>query len=810
MSMHDSMGKILYGKYKWIIRSVFLLLLLFFVFFMIDRISPLPPFAKAYSTIIYSNDGKIIHGFLSNDDKWRIRADYSEISGDLCDAIIFKEDKYFYWHPGINPVSVIRALYNNTIKGRRTSGASTITMQLARLLNPAKRTMGAKIREAFRALQLEMHFSKKEILTMYLNLLPYGGNIEGVKAASMIYFDQLPKELSPAQIAMLTVIPNNPNALMPQNRSALLNNRNYWLLQMGKEGVFTKEEVDDALSEGFESVRYSIPREAAHLAYRLKSSAMNSQQNSLAGDDKGFRAGVNDQQNALSGNAYRLRADAHDRIYTTIDRSLQHKVETSLQNYIRALRSMQITNASVIVVNNRTMEVAAYAGSAGFDENAFSGQVDGVRAIRSPGSALKPALYMLAFDRGYVSPKTVVPDVPVNFSGYRPENYDQSYRGSVTIEQALALSLNVPAVDLLERTGLNDLHTLLSNAGFKWIAKNKKKTGLSLILGGCGTTLEELTGLYAAFANRGIWHPLQYTDSGKSKGVYLGSPGSAFMITDILTELKRPDLPNEYREAANLPKIAWKTGTSYGRRDAWAIGYNADYTVGVWTGNFDGRGIYELNGTDCAVPLLFMIFNHLNAQNSDWFIPSPDVDFRLVCSETGMMPDTFCHNTIMETFLPGISPSIRCYHMRPVFTNSNETISYCGECMPAAGYKTVLYPNYPAELVNYYEEMKIPYKRIPDHNAACTAIIEDQGPLITSLTNGAEYLVIAGRKQQLMLKSSYENGVNTIYWYIDKKFYKKTPPDQAVYFQAERGQHTIICSDDRGRSTTISIRVTMI
>ncbi len=813
---------------RWLVWPALILIVLFLLFIVIDRVAPLPDLSKGYSTIIYSDDGKILHGFLSKDDKWRIRADYEEISGDLCDAIIFKEDKYFYWHPGINPLSVARALYNNTLKGRRTSGASTITMQLARLLKPANRTIGAKVQEAFRALQLEFHLSKREILTLYLNLLPYGGNIEGVKSASMIYFDQQPRELSPAQIAMLTVIPNNPNALKPSNRVALLNNRNHWLLRMGKAGIFTKQEVDDALAEGFESVRYSIPRKAAHLAYRLKGST------SVIPHDKK----PDNLQLYLTG--------GNDRIYTTLDVALQHKVETSLGNYVRALRSMQITNASVIVVNNRTMKVVAYAGSAGFDENEYSGQVDGVRAIRSPGSALKPALYMLAFDRGYVSPKSVVPDVPVNFSGYSPENYDQSYRGSVTIEQALALSLNVPAVELLDRVGLSDLNTLLANARFRWIAKNRKKTGLSLILGGCGTTLEELTGLYAAFANRGVWQPLQYTkirynsnqqseigskevgengaersredkrlreggtDKATGSSVVLGSPGSAYMITEILTELKRPDLPNEYREAANLPKIAWKTGTSYGRRDAWAIGYNADYTVGVWTGNFSGRGIYELNGTDCAVPLLFMIFNHLNAQNSDWFVPTADVDFRLVCTETGMMPDTFCHNRIMETYLPGISPSVKCNHMKPVFTNANETVSYCSECMPAAGYKTVLYPNYLPQLINYYEEMMIPYKRIPDHNAACTAIIDERGPDITSLTDGAEYLVIAGRKQQLMLKCSPENGINTIYWYVNKKFYKKTTPEQAVYLQAEKGQHNITCSDDRGRSTTINIRVTYI
>lgn len=784
----------MHKRNKRILFISFIFLLPPLLFIVLDQIFPLPLFTKGYSTIVYSNDGEIIHGFLSSDDKWRIRADYNEISGDLSEAIVFKEDKYFWYHPGINLISVVRAFWNNTITGRRTSGASTITMQVARMLNPDNRTLKAKFRESYRALQLEWHYSKKDILTLYLNLLPYGGNIEGVKTASLMYFGQEPKELSAAQTVMLTVIPNNPNVLMPKNRSRLFNNRNYWLLQMGKAGIFTKEEVDDALLENFGSTRYPISQYAPHLSNRLFLSTLKSNRNYT-------------KNNSI------IIPSIPDRIYSTLDLSIQSKVESSISNYIRTLRSLQITNAAVLVLNNRTMEVKAYAGSAGFNETQFSGQVDGVRALRSPGSALKPALYMLAFDKGYVSPKTIVTDVPVNFNGYRPENYDESYRGKVSIEQALALSLNVPAVELLDKIGINDLNLLLANAGFNWITKNKRKTGLSLILGGCGTTLEEMTALYASFANKGIWKPLIYSkEKGdeKSQKIILGSPGSTYMITEILTSLKRPDLPNEYREAADLPRIAWKTGTSYGRRDAWAIGYNADYTVGVWTGNFDGRGVPELNGSDCAVPLLFMIFNQLQIKNSDWFFLPGDADFRLVCSETGMIPDTFCHNRVVETFLPGISPSIRCNHMTPIFTDYKEQISYCRECLPESGYKTVLFPNYSPELISYYDEMKIPYKRIPDHNLLCNALDDEAGPMITSLTDGAEYLVFAGRKQQLLFKSNCNNGVKTIYWYVDKKFYKKCSPNESVYFLADKGLHSISCSDDRGRTSSINIKVTLI
>lgn len=793
-----------------LIPATFIVLLLLFL--LLDLFIPLPDDKRGYSKVIYSDNGEIMHCFLSQDDKWRIRADYEEISGDLCNAIIFKEDKYFYWHPGINALSVARALWNNIIRGRRTSGASTITMQLARLMDPSARTWGTKVREAFRALQLEWHYSKKEILTMYLNLLPYGSNIEGVKAAALIWFDEKPRELSPAQLVTLTVIPNNPNVLMPSNHKALLDNRNKWLLRMGRRGIFTTQEVEDGLHEEFNRTRYPLPRKAPHISIRLAI------ENDMSFDHHSQRSANNkDQQYA--------GVVENDRIYSTIDLQLQSIVESSLANYIRPLRNLQITNAALLIVDNKTREVKAYAGSAGFGEDQFSGQVDGVRAVRSPGSTLKPALYMLAFDRGLVSPKSSLTDVPINFSGYRPENYDETYRGKITVEESLSLSLNVPAVNILDQLGVNDFTSLLGAAHFDWINKNSKKLGLSLVLGGCGTTLEELTGLYAAFANGGIWKPLIYhkkrTGSSTNEAgddmmitntdsVRIGSSGSAYMITDILTDLKRPDLPNEYLESAGLPKIAWKTGTSYGRRDGWAIGYNADYTVGVWTGNFDGKGIPELNGTDIAVPLLFMIFNQLNKSGDEWFFPPKDVDFRLVCSESGMVPDTFCLNRIMETFLPGISPSMRCNHLKPVFTDSKGLISYCSECLPEKGYKSTFYPNYPSELISYYDELSIPYTHIPDHNPECTYVSQDTGPLITSLTNGAEYLVFKGRKQKLLLRSNCMNGTREVFWYVDKKLLQKAHPTQSVYMQASAGNHSITCIDDRGRSSTIHIKVSVL
>lgn len=752
-------------------------IVLFCVFVVVDAIFPFNMVKVEYGPVIYDEEGALIHAFLTSDDKWRLKAELYEITPEIKKAFIFKEDRWFYAHPGVNLLSVGRAVFNNLLHRRRTSGASTITMQLARLLDPAPRTYTNKFKEMFRALQLELHYSKDEILLAYLNLLPYGGNIEGVKAASMIYFDEMPRALSLGQVAMLTVIPNNPNYLKPSVKNEhLLNYRNHWLNRFKASGKFSREAVNDALMETIVAQHKTIPRLAPHFSLRMAA-------------------------NASQGN-----------IYSSLNLGLQSKVEMLAGNYVRQLRSVNVGNLAVIVVSNQTREVKAYLGSADFNDANYQGQVDGVTALRSPGSALKPVLYALAIDKGLVTPKTMVTDVPVNFAGYRPENYDELYRGKVTVEYALAHSLNVPAVELLDKLGTEQLTSALSRIGFKWIANHRKHLGLSVILGGCGTTLEELTALFASFASGGIYQPLQF-NNGKTlqNADTLCSPQAAWMITEMLTGLQRPDLPNQYQQAAQLPAIAWKTGTSYGRRDGWAIGYNPEYTVGVWTGNFPGFGSPELNGADCAVPLLFNIFNALTVSRMpDWFMPPDELDFRLVCTQTGMVPDTFCHQTVMDYFIPGISPAMRCNHLHQVYTNSGETMTYCRQCLPATGYKSSLYPTYPASLISWYNEMQIPYNAEPPHNPDCPAIRREGDPVITSLNDGAEYLLIAGRKQQLMLTCNAENGVAKVYWYLNDRFYKSAGPSEKVFFEPDAGNYKVSCSDDRGRNSDVYIQVSFL
>ena len=756
------------------------ILLLLTAAWVLDTAFPFHP-KVPYSTQILAADGSVLHTFLSKDDKWRLQTEVAEITPLLRKTLIRKEDRYFAWHPGVNPLALGRAALRNLLTGRRTSGASTITMQVVRLLEPRERTYGSKFVEILRAFQLEWHYSKNEILQMYLNLVPYGGNIEGIKAASLLYFGKPPQLLSLAEITALAIVPNRPSSLRPDTRQAnLLAARNAWLRRFEKENLFEKSTIQDALREPLDVTRRAAPREIPHLALRLK----------------------------------REFPDAPT-IHTAIRPQKQRQTEELVKNYVNRLQSRNIHNAAVLVVNNETGAVEAYVGSADFNNLYDGGQVDGVRAVRSPGSTLKPLLYATAFDKGLLTPQTVLNDVPTNFGGYEPENFDQRFNGPVTVEFALAYSLNVPAVKVLQEVSTPALVEQLKKAGFQTVSKQEKDLGLSLILGGCGVTLEELTRLFAAFAREGKVRPLALgspvflsENKRKSTGSEIISPGAAFLITNILTQITRPDLPTNFSNTYHLPRIAWKTGTSYGRRDAWSVGYNKRYTVGVWVGNFSGQGVPELSGADTATPLLFSIFNSLDYNSPKGWYRAPDpVAVRQVCAASGDIPVEFCTNKIRDYHLMGVSPYRRCTHRKWVFTDAAAEVSYCPYCLPDADYVRRSFPNLAPELIAYYESRKLPYEKQPPHNPACERVFRDGAPLIVSPNEGSEYYVRRDEPQQLLLSCQAANNVEAVFWYVNDKLYQKSTPNEAVFFSPPPGRVKISCSDDKGRNSDIWIEV---
>ena len=752
----------------------------------LDRAFPLPP-APRYSPIVLAADGSVLHAYLNPTQKWRMKTELAEITPALQQAIINKEDRYFRYHFGVNPMAIIQAAGRNIFKKGRTTGASTITMQVARLLEPKERTVGNKLLEILRATQLEAHYSKAEILQLYLNLVPYGGNIEGVKSAALLYFQQPPDYLSLAQTVTLAIIPNQPRILvLGKNNALILAERNRWLRQFQQQHLFPNQDIEDAINEPLDAQRHAAPTLAPHLARRLVT-----------------------------------QFPGQPIIHSTLRRNPQAKAEDLTRNYVRRLRELGITQAAVLVVNNRTRAVEAYVGSADFADAAGSGQVDGVRAVRSPGSTLKPFLYALAVDRGIVTPKLKLPDVPTNFSGFRPENFDKSCAGEVTVERALTYSLNIPAVRVLADVGVSTFTDKLRLAGFKSVAKAAPRLGLSTILGGCGATLEELTGLYAALADGGNYQPLGISTPFERKtstlktqpSTLLFSPAAAFLITDILAQRTRPDLPMGYQNSRHLPKIAWKTGTSYGRRDAWSIGYNQDYTIGVWVGNFSGQGSPALTGADVASPLLFDLFNTL-AYNSpnNWAVPPATLDFRLVCAETGLVPGEHCPNQLIDYYLPGTSSARRCEHQKEALVSADGAMAYCRACMPAAGFRRQLFLNPLPEVLAFRETQGLPATRLPPHNPACRLVRGSDdgagaGLAITSPLDHAEYVLNRGEKQQMLLSCAAGSQVRQVFWYVNDQFLRAAKATERVFFRPPSGAVKISCADDHGRNVDIWLQV---
>ena len=757
-----------------------------FLLLALDRVFPLP-LPPRYSPIVLAADGSVLHAFLNPTQKWRMKTELAEITPALQRAIINKEDRYFRYHFGVNPVAIAQAAGRNLFGKGRTTGASTITMQVARLLEPKERTFGNKLLEMLRAVQLEAHYSKAEILQLYLNLVPYGGNIEGVKSAALLYFQQPPDYLSLAQTVTLAIIPNQPRGLvLGRHNDRIVAERNRWLRRFQQQHLFPDQDIADALAEPLDAQRHAAPALAPHLARRLVAQ--------LAGQPI---------------------------LHSTLQRGPQAKAEDLTRNYVRRLRELSISQAAVLVLNNRTRAVEAYVGSADFRDAASAGQVDGVRAVRSPGSTLKPFLYALAVDRGIVTPKLKLPDVPTNFSGFRPENFDKSCAGEVTVERALTYSLNIPAVRVLAEVGVPTFTDKLRAAGFRSVAKTAPRLGLSTILGGCGATLEELTGLYAALADGGKYQPLHTAAPVEGKNAtrktppakLLFSPAAAFLITDILAQRTRPDLPMGYQNSRHLPKIAWKTGTSYGRRDAWSIGYNADYTIGVWVGNFNGQGSPALTGADVASPLLFDLFNAL-AYNSPnrWAVPPATLDFRLVCAETGLVPGEHCPNQLLDYYLPGTSSARRCEHQKEVLVSADGAMTYCRACVPAAGFRRQLFPSPLPEVLAFREAQGLPSSRLPPHNPACRLVRAEEGGAgaalaITSPLDHAEYVLDSKDRQQMLLSCAAGSEVRQVYWYVNDRFLRAAAATDRVFFRPPSGNVKISCADDHGRNVDIQLRV---
>lgn len=599
---------------------------------LLDLIFPIPlPKRRDTSTLVVARDGSPLRAFADRDGVWRYPATVDSVSPLYLQALLDYEDRHFWRHPGINPVALARAGWQWLRHGRIVSGGSTLTMQVARILDPGlkgtrSRTPWGKAKQLLRAMQLEAHLSKRDILTLYLNRAPYGGPIEGVEAASWAYLGKPAARLSQAEAALLTVLPQSPSRLRPDREpEAARRARDKVLARMATLGVWTREQVEDARIEPVVARSLQPPRMAALLAERLRAAHPHA-----------------------------------ERIASTIDPDLQRTLEERVAAYFSQLPER--TSAALLVVDNATLEARAYVGSVIYGDKARLGHVDMVQAWRSPGSTLKPFLYGLALDDGLIHSESLLVDAPQAFGDYRPTNFDTEFNGPIGAAEALRLSLNVPAVDLLDRVGPPRFAARLANAGIELKFPRGAKPNLALILGGTGVRLEDLVGAFAALNRDGIAGRVRYVAGDVRIERRLLSPGAAWIVREILEANPRPGQAADTFDTGSKPRVAWKTGTSYGFRDAWALGGTRRYTVGVWVGRPDGTPLPGQYGAVTALPLLFEVVDSLPRTRNDAVLrPQPtDVEEIEICWPLGIAADdqvaSSCHRKMKAWSLDGAVP----------------------------------------------------------------------------------------------------------------------------------------------------------
>ncbi|MCG9126198.1 penicillin-binding protein 1C [Candidatus Poribacteria bacterium] len=788
-------------KYRYFLAIPAILFLLFLILHLCFPLPKeklhLPP-----STVVLDRNGKWLRVFTSEDDMWRItETNLENVSPQFQTAMLTYEDKWFYHHRGINPVSLFGAFYDNIKTGKVVRGGSTITMQLARLMEPKERTIPNKIIEMFRAVQLELTYKKSEILTYYFNMLPYGGNIVGSAAASRLYFNKPQSALSLGEAALLAAIPNSPERIRPDRYpKRALQAKKKVLQRMKDAGKITGNQMEEALNEYIPTKRYTLPFKAPHISRLLaKKHASN-----LAENNK---------------NSW---------IHTTIDLRFQDIAERILRERLRPLQAQGVSTGAVIVMDTKTHEILAMVGSNDFFDVENSGQVNGTLALRSPGSTLKPFIYALAIDRGIITPGTLLYDVPVDYVGYSPVNFDGKYTGYVTAREALANSLNVPAVNLYAKTGKNQLYTFLRRAGVSSLS-NENKYGLSLVLGGCGVSLLELTNLYAGLANMGMFTPykilqkeahdiqksnkveLVHQVSTHTKNNSLLKPETCWIVTEMLTTLKRPDYPEVFELTGTMPKVAWKTGTSYGHRDAWSIGFSPDFTIGVWVGNFNGAGSPIISGSDTAAPILFSLFTTLSGEKtSQWFSKPEKLEERQICSLSGRLPTQNCPTQTTDTYIPSISPVEKCHIHKKIQVDISTGERLCSSCRNGREYKDETIVVWPSEVATWLNASGYAVSILPEHNADCTRLLTGTPPIILSPTRESVYHIRAGiptEYQKIRLSASVSGDTQDLYWFLNGELITKGEAVEPAFLTPVVGNHQLTCIDGEGRSTSLPLTI---
>lgn len=712
-----------------------------------------------YSTVVTDRGGELLGARIASDGQWRFPPSDS-VPRKFQTALIEFEDRWFAFHNGVNPVAIARAAVGNIRAGRVTSGGSTITMQVIRMSRGKERTIGQKLVEAILATRLELRYDKKEILALYASHAPFGGNVVGLEAASWRYFGRPPEELSWGEAATLAVLPNAPAEIHPgKNRERLLEKRNRLLKTLFDRGHLDSLDLALAYDEPLPTEPVALPQEARHLT------------------------------------EYYWKTSPGKRIRTTIDINLQRQVNAVADQWNDELAQSGISDLAAIVKDVRTGETLAYVGNANSGRKRPGGEVDIIRSPRSTGSILKPILYCALLQEGEMLPRTLIPDVPINLNGFSPQNFNRQFNGAVPASEALSRSLNVPSVIMLKKFGVPRFLDLLRACGMTTLRKSASHYGLSLILGGAEGTLGDITDIYAKMSL--AYQTADTSDGGRdntTNGFRLTDKCALWWTFDALKEVNRPD-EMDWRLVTSVKKVAWKTGTSYGFRDAWAVGVTPDYAVGVWAGNAQGQGVPGLVGARAAGPVMFDIFNLLPTKEYDreysrngWFKEPAYGDYITaeVCSESGYLKGVDCGRADTLMLPRKAIKSEPCPYHKVI-----------------NGEKVFVLP---PSMEWYYRQHHPEYSPAPPQGSDWT-----EPPMeFIYPENGAVILIprqLDGSVQGITFNLAHRDPAATIYWHLDNEYLGQTSLIHQMSITPSPGKHTVTVVD--GQGNTISVGFTI-
>ncbi|MBK6264397.1 penicillin-binding protein 1C [Marivirga sp. S37H4] len=766
---------------KWIIAGSILLGILLFLFWPLQK----PIFDKPFATVLLDKDKQLLGAVLAKDEIWRFPPQ-KDIPERFATALITYEDEYFYSHPGINPVAIVKAMRENIRQGRIVRGGSTLSMQLARLADGNRdRTWRQKVKEILMAFRFEAQLSKKEILALYITHAPFGSNIEGLTAASWRYFGRAPEALSWGEAATLAVLPNQPAMIYPgRNTDYLKKKRDFLLQKLKNAGYLDETGLKLAKSEEIPQSQQPFPKIAQHLLFDFHAK----------------------QPGKL--------------LQTSLDWYKQERISEIANQYSRTLEANQIHNAAVLVLDWRKEEVVAYVGNVSTGEEHHQ-NVDIVRSLRSPGSLLKPLLYAHAIDKGMISPWQLLPDIPIFYEGFSPKNFDHNYYGAVKADRALARSLNIPFVDLLRDYGYYPFHQDLKTMGFKSLNKPASHYGLSLILGGAEISLWEAGGLYVKLA-RSLYPEWKskkeinvlknFAANKENKSEQQKHPlsaGSAWLTLKAMKEVARPGEEAGWEQFGSSQNIAWKTGTSFGFRDAWALGINQQYVVAVWTGNADGEGRPGLIGSRTAAPLMFQLFDLLKGGEKDFKMPLKGMKVQDFCQETGYLATVDCPHPIKNYVNIGAQLLEACPYHRQIFTDQ-EGKRVNSDCYPVSKMKKQLVMMLPPAQARFYKKYNTAYTEPPEWNNNCLKSKNASMEMIyprqsTKIIIPKE---ISGDKGRAIFEVAHQSSQAIVYWYLDDLYLGSTEGTHQMEIDTDQeGQHKLYLADSEGEYLSFTFEV---